>query len=620
MTLVNKYFIGPESAIGLALRIFDAKVRRKVAMMILFQSFLGFLDLVGIALIGVVGALGVTGVESQKPGNTIYKILKFVGINNFGFQSQIVILSISAAFFLVLKTAVSVLVNRKSLFFLAECSTSLSSNVTKRVFQTDLQFLKKYSHQEILFATCDGIERISIGILGSLISLVADSVSLVVMFLALIIFNPTLGFAILVFFGLVAVILQRVTSKIGQRVGAKNSKLRLKSNVQYLETLATYKEMWVKNRLPFLTESIFSIRNDLGKSTAEQYFLPNVSKYVIETSLILGGLLVSGIQFFLQDARHAVGSLAIILAAGARVAPALLRVQQGLLVIKVNSGATEISVNFIRDLEKFEELKEHQIVISSFDENSQSNLEKFNPSVVIEKLAFKYNGDIHDTLSEVSLEFSQGTLNAIVGPSGAGKSTLVDLILGLCDPTNGKVQISGLSPKDCISRFPGKIAYVPQDIELISGTIRDNLTFGFDREKWNDNYLWNLLRIVNLESVVERLPNHLDQEIGERGALLSGGQRQRLGIARALNTEPELLILDEATSSLDGESEDLITKALIQLKGSVTIILIAHRLATVRAVDKLVYLSDGNKIAEGRFDEVRLKVPDFDKQANLLGL
>ena len=620
MTLVSKYFIGSESTIGLALRLFDTKVRRKVTMMILFQSFLGFLDLAGIAMLGVVGALGVTGVESQKPGNTVYKILKFAGINNFGFQNQIVILSISAAFFLISKTAVSVFVNRKSLFFLAKCSTSLSSNVTKRVFQTDIQFLKKYSHQEILFATCDGIERIAIGILGSLISLVADFVSLIVIFLALIIFNPSLGFAILAFFGLVALILQRVTSRIGQRVGAKNSKLRIKSNVQYLETLATYKEMWVKNRLPFLTESIFSIRNELGKSTAEQYFLPNVSKYVIETSLILGGLLVSGIQFFLQDARHAVGSLAIILAAGARVAPALLRVQQGLLVIKVHSGATEISVNFIGDLEKFEELKEHRFIKNNFNIITESSLEKFNSSVVIDKLAFKYNGDIQYTLNDVSLEFAQGTLNAIVGPSGAGKSTLVDLILGLSDPTNGKVLISGLSPKDCVLKFPGKIAYVPQDIELISGTIRDNLTFGFDREKWNDNYLWGLLRIVNLDKVVERLPNHLDQEIGERGTLLSGGQRQRLGIARALNTEPELLILDEATSSLDGESEDMITRSLIQLKGSVTIILIAHRLATVRAVDKLVYLTGGKKIAEGRFDELRSKVPDFDKQANLLGL
>jgi ABC-type multidrug transport system fused ATPase/permease subunit len=224
------------------------------------------------------------------------------------------------------------------------------------------------------------------------------------------------------------------------------------------------------------------------------------------------------------------------------------------------------------------------------------------------------------TLSDLSLNLIKGSATAIVGPSGAGKTTLVDILLGVLQPDDGEVTISGLKPLAAISKWPGAIAYVPQDVALSNGTFRENLTMGYPINLAPDELCWDALRVAQLESFVRDLPLGLDQPAGERGTNLSGGQRQRLGIARAMLTKPKLLVLDEATSALDGQTELDISNAINDLKGIVTVVMIAHRLSTVRNSDQVVYMDKGKIIAKGKFEEVRKAVPDFDNQAQLMGL
>jgi ABC-type multidrug transport system fused ATPase/permease subunit len=207
-----------------------------------------------------------------------------------------------------------------------------------------------------------------------------------------------------------------------------------------------------------------------------------------------------------------------------------------------------------------------------------------------------------------------------VGPSGAGKTTLVDILLGVLQADKGEAIISGLKPLEAISKWPGAIAYVPQDVALSNGTFRENLTMGYPINLAPDELCWHALRVAQLESFVRDLPLGLDQPIGERGTNLSGGQRQRLGIARAMLTKPKLLVLDEATSALDGQTELDISNAINDLKGIVTVVMIAHRLSTVRNSDQVIYMDNGKIVAEGKFEEVRKSVPDFDHQAQLMGL
>jgi len=188
------------------------------------------------------------------------------------------------------------------------------------------------------------------------------------------------------------------------------------------------------------------------------------------------------------------------------------------------------------------------------------------------------------------------------------------------NPDEGVITISGLSPALAISTWPGSIAYVPQDVMISNGTIKENVALGYPEAEVIDEDVWKALEAAQLSEFIKTLPNGLNTQTGDRGTRLSGGQRQRLGIARAMFTRPLLLILDEATSSLDGETEANITDSVQKMRGEVTVVMIAHRLSTVRHADLVVYMESGKVVATGNFDEVRKLVPNFDKQAQLMGL
>jgi ATP-binding cassette subfamily C protein len=242
------------------------------------------------------------------------------------------------------------------------------------------------------------------------------------------------------------------------------------------------------------------------------------------------------------------------------------------------------------------------------------------PSVALKSVSFRYETKSEETIDLLDIDVSPGEFVAIVGPSGSGKTTVADLILGILNPQLGEVLISGESCLSAMKKWPGAIAYVPQDILLIQGSIKENILLGMESNAISDAQIEEIIRIAELIDLIQSLPHGMHTQIGERGAKLSGGQRQRVGLARALVTNPKLVLLDEATSALDGMTEEVITQSLGKLKGIVTVIVIAHRLSTVRDADRVLYLEEGKIIAQGKFNEVRSIVPNFDKQARLMGL
>jgi ABC-type bacteriocin/lantibiotic exporter with double-glycine peptidase domain len=183
-----------------------------------------------------------------------------------------------------------------------------------------------------------------------------------------------------------------------------------------------------------------------------------------------------------------------------------------------------------------------------------------------------------------------GASLALVGATGAGKSTMTDLILGVLKPDSGSVTVANLAPSEVSERFPGAVAYVPQDIAVVSGTIRDNVALGLPASVVRDDLVWLALERAQLAEFLRDQREGLDTVVGEHGIKLSGGQRQRLGLARALYTKPKLIVLDEATSALDAETEKAVAETLASLGGEVTLVIVAHRLATIRHCDEVVYL------------------------------
>jgi ABC-type multidrug transport system fused ATPase/permease subunit len=341
--------------------------------------------------------------------------------------------------------------------------------------------------------------------------------------------------------------------------------------------------------------------------------MPNISKYVLEITTVIGGLMICSLEFYFSDASHAIATLAIFIAAGSRIAPAVLRLQQGALFVRGGVGSALPTLNLIEEL--------RDMPIEEKSDNPIDYIHKdFSPTISINELTLVYPEKQEASVNGINLNIEPGKLVAIVGPSGAGKTSLADLLLGIIQPTSGEVLISNVPAKDAITKWPGSVAYVPQDVSIQSGTIKENVCLGYDAVTIDPDRVWDALKFAQLDEFVFNLPAQLDSEVGEFGAKLSGGQRQRLGIARAMLTRPKLLILDEATSALDGQTESALTEALQLLHGDVTVLVIAHRLSTIRSADHVLYMEKGKVIASGTFEEVRSNVVNFDEQAKLMGL
>ena len=237
-------------------------------------------------------------------------------------------------------------------------------------------------------------------------------------------------------------------------------------------------------------------------------------------------------------------------------------------------------------------------------------------AITVRHLDFRYDAAAEPTLRDISLEIPHGASVALVGPTGSGKSTLVNLIVGLLEPTAGDILIDGRDLSSCVAAWQRRIGYVPQDIFLLDDTILANVALGVAERDIDEAAFWRALATAQLDDFVTALPEGGRTILGERGARLSGGQRQRIGIARALYRIPTVLVLDEATSALDTTTESALTAAVEQLRGAHTVILIAHRLSTVRRCDQIFFLDGGRLVAQGTYDELLASTPAFRAMAS----
>lgn len=606
----------PLSSINQTWSILSARDKAVLRIVVFVQSALSLLDLFGVAIIGSIGALSVYGIQSQDSDNFANLFIKFFQLDNFVFQTQIIVLSIISIVILFIKTVISLLITKKTLEFVSKRGALISGNLLDEILYKSPQEINSYSRQDLVFATTTGVQYLTTGVIGISVSLMADASLLFVLSLGMFVFNPSLAFSTLAIFLIVGGFLNLYFRSKAFKVGSQETRSHVESNDLMIEVLSTLRESRVRDTREYYVRKFVDMRTNVSSAEAKRTFMPFVSKYVMEIAIVVGSFIVAGIQFAMFDAKTAIAGLAIFFGASSRIAPAVLRIQQGFTQIRIYLGHSERTKNLLFPIEK------------NIDGRKQASLEidalnldgNFVPEVQVSNLSFSFSDSNDFRLTVEKLEITPFSHLAIVGASGSGKSTLVDLLLGILTANSGRVTVSGMEPSRAIKKWPGSVGYVPQDTVIASCSVLQNVALGFEFDEVDVQRVKTSLQLAGLEDFMSEDSKGLYLEVGESGHKLSGGQRQRLGIARALYTEPKLLVLDEATSALDSITEFDVTNSLNALKSKITLITIAHRLSTVKNADKVVFLEEGKMIAFGTFDEVRSKVKRFDEQANLLGL
>lgn len=592
--------------------LFDTSKKKKIVITLLSQFIISFLDLAGIGVIGVLAVIAIRGFEGVEPSETTTNVLALFRIAEFSLEIQTLILGVIAAIFFILKTWLSIFLTKKFLRDLTEAGAEYSSQIVSKLLDQTVVNLNQISFQKIAFALTTGIEKAFFGVAGPMLTAFADLFLLAIVLISLLIVNPFLAIYTYALFTLSGLIIYKSLSGRAEKLGNYQAKNQVESYILMSQAVLSFREIVVQDRTTYYKRNISSLRGESLRISSQFSLMPNISKYVVEAVLVIGIFSLCAIEFLLHDAARAVGMIAIFLAAASRISPAVLRVQQNLITAKNSMGQVTTAFETVSLLA--------EPSIQHFDFKDIDRPADFLGSVLVKDVNFQYPGSQKLALRNVSIDIKQGEFVALVGTSGAGKSTLVDVILGLTPPSSGEVLISNLPALVAYKIWPGSVSYVPQDAQVFDCSIAENVALGRENSKAFEVEIRDALYRASLIDFVDSLPDGIHTIVGDRGAKLSGGQRQRLGIARALFSKPKILVLDEATSALDAETEAAVAAALNSLKGSTTLIIVAHRLSSVREADKVVLIQEGQIAGMGTFDELKAISPEFETQANLMGL
>jgi ATP-binding cassette subfamily C protein len=443
--------------------------------------------------------------------------------------------------------------------------------------------------------------------------MVTEATLFLIICLGFVFVDPISTLAAVLYFALVAWVIEYFVGSLTARAGKTQGESSVRANTAISDLIAVFRELHVLQKKDSAIEKIYQFRTQAANSSARIFFLSGMPRYIIEASLLLGVALFMFFQVLSGDIIKSAATLGVFLSGGFRLTAALLPLQNSLIVIRSNiplaETAHEILARGTANIsEEFMDSIQEGI---SADTSSPIGLE-------FRDVTFSYPDSDTPAIRNMNFLIEPGSQVALMGPSGAGKSTVADLLCQVQRPTGGVILRTDSKNLANGYRVLGRVSYVPQRPGLVSGSILDNVALAVNYEDVNREQALGALKLANLEKLIENLPQGLDTPLGKLQDGLSGGQMQRLGLARALYTKPGLLIMDEATSALDAESESEIQRALDNMRGKVTVVLIAHRLNTIQHADKVFLIDEGQIMDSGSFKELVKRNPSVEKAVDLM--
>ncbi|GAB2823960.1 ABC transporter ATP-binding protein [Alpinimonas psychrophila] len=606
------------AAIGRSLSFMSKRERIVFFVLVGIRALSGLLDVLGIALIALLAGLAASNLDSAHPLVIFGYSLPAVS------QGTLVILVVCVLAVFAVKAVVAVSLGRAISTFLARIESEKAVEIARYLFTGNLAKLQRLNKGEIVWSVMGSTSFAFSGLLSSLSTFFSEGILLILVAGTFFAVDPIATIYVFLYFGLIIAAIQLVVGRALKKAGNDSAKGNMQSMVVIDDVLGAFREVTIFNKQDFFVEKFGVARSRLASSTGTLNFLAGMPRYVVETALMLGVVIFVGFQFVSGQLGSGLVTVGVFLTGGVRIMASLLPLQNAVAMVTNQIDQSRMAQDLLMEARAEVRTPSQSSEAHETSEVTQAQPNSASPQVVggleivMDGVTFSYAEASSPALNGVSLHITSGQHVAVIGPSGAGKTTIVDVILGLIEPTTGRVSIVGHSVGSGSLIEQGLVAYVPQSPGIVSGSIAENVALGTKVENIDEQAVLRALDAANLSEFVNGLPEGMYTSVGNQADSLSGGQIQRLGLARALYGKPRLIVLDEATSALDAGSEAFISSSLKNLGNEVTVIVIAHRLSTVQHSDVVYVVENGRITSSGSFMHLRNTVPMVAEYVKLM--
>lgn len=566
------------------------KEQKKYGVLLLLLSFIGAaFELLGVSVIVPMVTL-LMNAESLLSNSYIQKATDLLHIDDF--SGIVILIGTGTIGIYVIKNIFFMFLSWVRAKYSCKIQRELSVEMMYSYMKHGYSYFLRHNTGDLLRGVSGDTGSVFLVIANGL-KLMVDILTIVLICIFMLISNTQLAFVIIVLALLCIFLIYKVFRENMQKSGLLFRKYSALSNQALLHALEGIKDVIILDKRQFFVEeynkNMISQQKESVKRTAGSEY----PSYVIEGICVSGLLaMVCVMALNMDNTSGMVATLAAFAIGAFRILPSLGRISSSInAIIYALPSIQEVYQN-IEEARKIH-LSEEQILIDNA--HSKSDFQ-FSRSLELRNLCFAYEGKNDNVLEHMNLAIHKGETIGLIGQSGAGKTTLTDIVLGLLKPQSGQILVDGIDVSLLQGKWNSMVGYVPQSVYLADNTIRFNVAFGMQKELIDDALVWDTLEQAQLKEFVESLPEGLDTYVGDRGIRFSGGQRQRIAIARALYHKPQILVLDEATAALDNETEEAVMRSIEKLRGTITMIIVAHRLTTLRNCDIIYEIKDGKSV------------------------